>query len=748
MSKKMVALTLKVVMLVGILLLNTVVAATNTPPAKAQVTAGDATNAVARAQTQISKTLAGGGYGKWYGNKYNGGREYTSDWCAVFVVWCYDGTSLFDFGGYNLASSSALKDGLVNNNKGQLYAPPSSYKPKAGDIIVFDWGPNKGIDHVGIVESSDASTVYTIEGNSSGVVSRRSYSRADKEIWGYVSLYLSSGWIATDGFYLKSAAAGEHTITHGAYRGAETKVSQGWIKQNYHDATKTTYAIIQNTGAVARDGSVHMTLGGSLLEIHHILQCAPVQEYSVTMPQSGGAQTVTLPKGYQYKEYGILRAVSKPDWLEVTFKQSGAGPNDSLPTASVTVASTNIARTGTILVQMQGADVGRNVSYDVAAIRVTQNGIDGTPPGPVAPNTDFNLVPAAGGDRSVELGAYSGAAVSYSQSWMTKRSEEAGKVTFAIAANPQKTARIGSANYQAGNETITLRYLQVGPPESYEVELPQDGGGKTITLPDGYQYADYGSLAGVSVPSWVDVSFSAQGGGSAVQATVSAAAASEDRTGTFSIQFGNARDGTYSIANVTIRQKGEKSPPSSGYFIDVPTDAWYFDAVYFVAERGVLQGVSPDRFAPTRVMSRAMVVTMLHRMSGLPEPEGIAGFADVGRNEWYAKAVDWATSVGVVEGFSPSRFGPDNFITREQIAVMLWRYDTMMRPGDQTRGGGTTLTSFSDGGLVSSWAWEAMSWAVSNGLMSGRASAALIPDANVNRGEMAVILQRYYQATE
>jgi hypothetical protein len=297
-----------------------------------------------------------------------------------------------------------------------------------------------------------------------------------------------------------------------------------------------------------------------------------------------------------------------------------------------------------------------------------------------------------------------------------------------------------------------LRYLQVGLPESYEVELPQGGGSKTITLPDGYQYADYGSPAGVSLPSWVTVSFSAQGGGSAVQATVSAAAASKDRTGTFSIQFGNARDGRYSIANVTVKQEGEDEPdeggdppvPPRGYFIDVPTDAWYFDAVYFVAERGLLQGVSADRFAPTRIMDRAMVVTVLHRMAGSPEPARNAGFADVGRNEWYTKAVDWAASVGVVEGFSPSRFGPDNLITREQMAAMLFRYDAMVRPGKQIWEG-RALNGFSDAGRISAWARDAMGWAVSNGLMSGRTSTTLVPDANVSRAEVAAIIARYSQ---
>lgn len=177
--------------------------------------------------------------------------------------------------------------------------------------------------------------------------------------------------------------------------------------------------------------------------------------------------------------------------------------------------------------------------------------------------------------------------------------------------------------------------------------------------------------------------------------------------------------------------------PQQKVFSDVH-DHWAKSAIDFVVERGLFQGTSETTFSPNGNMTRSMVVTVLHRLENTPSVSAANLFADVPSGVWYTDAVVWANSNGIVQGTGDG-FLPENPVTREQLATILYRY--MKSQGhDVTKR--SALGSFSDSASVSSWAQEAMEWAVAAGVLNGKSGGLLDPGGNASRAEVATMLER------
>ena len=174
-------------------------------------------------------------------------------------------------------------------------------------------------------------------------------------------------------------------------------------------------------------------------------------------------------------------------------------------------------------------------------------------------------------------------------------------------------------------------------------------------------------------------------------------------------------------------------------FSDLAIDSWYFNSVNFAVSRGLFNGVTENKFAPQEQMTRAMLVTVLCRLAGEPVTNGENNFNDVQSGLWYSKAVDWATSVQLVKGYDEQVFGINDNISREALAVMLYRY--AKSEGYAVTADGD-LNKFCDGGSVSAWSVEAMRWVVGAGIVDG-CGGYLKPQANASRAEVAVILDRF-----
>ena len=175
-------------------------------------------------------------------------------------------------------------------------------------------------------------------------------------------------------------------------------------------------------------------------------------------------------------------------------------------------------------------------------------------------------------------------------------------------------------------------------------------------------------------------------------------------------------------------------------FTDVKDGAWYHDAVEYVYEKGLMAGTGDELFTPNGTLSRGMIVQILYSLEGRPEVKADRAFDDVKAGAWYADAVNWAASVGMVSGYGNGKFGPDDSITREQLAAILRQYAALK--GCETKASGK-LDSFADADQVSGWAVEAVQWAVGNSLMSGKNGGMLDPKGTATRAETAVILMQF-----
>ena len=155
-----------------------------------------------------------------------------------------------------------------------------------------------------------------------------------------------------------------------------------------------------------------------------------------------------------------------------------------------------------------------------------------------------------------------------------------------------------------------------------------------------------------------------------------------------------------------------------------------------------MDGTGAYRFAPNAQLTRAMIVTILYRMEGSPAVSGASVFTDVDSGMWYGKAVAWAAANGIVNGYGSGRFGPNDPVTREQLAAILYRYTAYRKAS--TTVNGDNLASFTDLNTVSGYALESMNWAVGNSLLKG-ANGKLDPKANATRAQVAAIIHRYLE---
>ena len=204
-------------------------------------------------------------------------------------------------------------------------------------------------------------------------------------------------------------------------------------------------------------------------------------------------------------------------------------------------------------------------------------------------------------------------------------------------------------------------------------------------------------------------------------------------------------DGVYTFtmpaSKVTVSADFQKieAPVSQLPFTDVAEKDWFYDGVSFVYENGIMNGLTTTTFGPSAATTRGMVVTMLWRMEDQPQAGSDAGFADVKEGAYYAQAIDWAAENGIVNGTSDTDFAPDQSVTRQQLAAILYRY-SQYKGYDVTAQG--DLTTFGDWEQVSDYAVEAMEWAVGASLIQG-IDDNLVPGGSATRAQLATIFSRF-----
>lgn len=178
-------------------------------------------------------------------------------------------------------------------------------------------------------------------------------------------------------------------------------------------------------------------------------------------------------------------------------------------------------------------------------------------------------------------------------------------------------------------------------------------------------------------------------------------------------------------------------------FRDVAEGAWYRENVQYIYDRKLMNGTAANLFSPEEKTTRAMLVTILHRLAGSPNPVSGTGFQDVKEGSWCAAAISWAAEQGIVNGVNEKEFAPDAYISREQTATILFRYAAWKNQGTDAR---ADLTAFPDGKSVSAWASDALSWAVAEELVKGvsrKDGVYLLPQDGATRAQLAALLHRF-----
>ena len=178
-------------------------------------------------------------------------------------------------------------------------------------------------------------------------------------------------------------------------------------------------------------------------------------------------------------------------------------------------------------------------------------------------------------------------------------------------------------------------------------------------------------------------------------------------------------------------------------FYDVSRGDWYYKAVRFVHEKGIMEGTGTHYFSPEADLSRGMLATILYRLEGSPAVSGYSGFADVADTAYYAKAVAWAKANGIVNGVTTTAYEPDTAVTREELAAILCRYAAFK--GKDTAISYDYLAGFSDANTSHVYARPALNWAVAYDIINGQGNGVLAPRATATRAEVAQVLMNYLE---
>ena len=193
-------------------------------------------------------------------------------------------------------------------------------------------------------------------------------------------------------------------------------------------------------------------------------------------------------------------------------------------------------------------------------------------------------------------------------------------------------------------------------------------------------------------------------------------------------------------ANTTVYAKWtENAVTPTLPFTDVKSGDWFYEAVQYVYDKGMMTGVSADRFAPASTTTRGMIVTVLYRLENEPAVSGDLPFTDVERGAWYADAVAWAAANDIVNGTSATTFAPNSPITREQMAAILYRYAAYKGYDVSQK---ADLSGYTDAASISGYAKDALAWANAQKLITGVTDTTLNPQGSATRAQVATILMR------
>lgn len=466
---------------------------------------------------------------------------------------------------------------------------------------------------------------------------------------------------------------------------------------------------------------------------------------SAVLGESAEACTIRSLDNAVYGEvelgFASLTAVEAGELLNLTFTARAGGDIDF----TVTVAAYSVGEDG------QTGEVHKDYAPYVLKATGATAYVPPTPPvqtppvstgdagetgGTVTETTGAPQASVSGGEASVNVSDDIGdelvrQAEANESDTVVVAPQVPGSVTSTTVTVPAKTVGgIGEktdadlrVETPAGNVTLPNEALE-GLAEAGDLTVTVEKAGETVTVD-----VSAGGKAVESVPGGLKTVLALEDGQVAVRVNA-------DGSETV-IPKSLVEDGvTYVVLDGSAMVKIVDNDKS---FTDVAETDWYADVVDFVAQHELFNGTGTNIFEPDARMSRAMLATVLWRLESSVKAAGEVNFPDVMDDTWYIDAITWAAGAGIVQGGDEGNFEPDRDVKREEMALMLYRYAGVLGLDTSVR---ASLDTFSDGDDVSSWAADAMSWAVAAGLFHGDEAGRLNPTASATRAEVAAILQR------
>ena len=478
------------------------------------------------------------------------------------------------------------------------------------------------------------------------------------------------------------------------------------------DTSDSKKATITATGTGTT--TIKATVDGKSAECSVTVNAAatvPVESVSLDKTELslevGGEETLTAtvaPTNATNKNVTWESSNTSVATVDATGKVTAIGAG----TATITVTTVNQSKTATCEVTVTAATVpvtGVTLSQTQASLYYNRT-----------PNT-LTLTATVAPDNATNK------AVTWTSSNPSVATVENGVVTALARGTAVITATAADGSGASASCTVTVSsYLPPANP-NYRITVEATQGGTVTADPTA-------AKAGATVTLTPVPDRGYQVGAVAVTDRFGeAVAVTEQAGGTYTFTMPNGQ--------VTVTVTFAETPLP---FTDVTEGDWFYDAVRYAYETGLMDGVGDSLFAPNSETTRAQLVTILYRLEGEPEVSGTSGFTDVEAGTWYTDAVAWAAANGIVNGVSETEFAPGKDITREQLATILFRYAEAKGYDVSAR---ADLSAYPDADQIQSYAAESVAWAVAEGLIQGFEDNTLRPAGNATRAQIAPILMRF-----
>ena len=478
------------------------------------------------------------------------------------------------------------------------------------------------------------------------------------------------------------------------------------------DTSDSKKATITATGTGTT--TIKATVDGKSAECSVTVNAAatvPVESVSLDKTELslevGGEETLTAtvaPTNATNKNVTWESSNTSVATVDATGKVTAIGAG----TATITVTTVNQSKTATCEVTVTAATVpvtGVTLSQTQASLYYNRT-----------PNT-LTLTATVAPDNATNK------AVTWTSSNPSVATVENGVVTALARGTAVITATAADGSGASASCTVTVSsYLPPANP-NYRITVEATQGGTVTADPTA-------AKAGATVTLTPVPDRGYQVGAVAVTDRFGeAVAVTEQAGGTYTFTMPNGQ--------VTVTVTFAETPLP---FTDVTEGDWFYDAVRYAYETGLMDGVGDSLFAPNSETTRAQLVTILYRLEGEPEVSGTSGFTDVEAGTWYTDAVAWAAANGIVNGVSETEFAPGKDITREQLATILFRYAEAKGYDVSAR---ADLSAYPDADQIQSYAAESVAWAVAEGLIQGFEDNTLRPAGNATRAQIATILMRF-----